>query len=1180
MDFLQEENLAGQTILRLCSRGNAIVAELLRLSDHIPSVFKLSTAEEQQRYGGILFDFDYLDKSDLYEHRIEESEGMLDLDEEFRDNHLQIINRFYKLFESIYIYSTDLNKFLEDLEDGVFIQLTLDIVLMNPDGKQLLAESVFLMGVMLLLLDERVEGIVRERMLVSYMRYMGQVAAEHLDEVCSLMRNTGYVPGTFSGAAASPQPAAKGKNRNNNNNAPIIPRPKDYPESFFSRVNMPRTFVEMVVGRLRSDDIYNQVASYPHPDHRSTALGTQACMLYVTLYFVPHILYKNQAAMREIVDKHFADNWVVSYYMGATVDLTVAWQGYKAAELALNNTIDADNVVMMKERHAEKLEDMLNKLKQLLAEGVLTEDYILDNTYKLLAVVRNANVTIRWLMLQSNTNPNNQRLRNLVMGGEHAYNAQNTLSLLLKTAQFEFVLKNSFQTLLDTKEDRWADCKKTSTEMMRELAEYFSGEKALTRVQKNENLQKWFNNIADKVDLLDYTDSTLAGRKIMQLIQALEEVEEFQEIETSLQVKSFLKDTRSYLNQMLRIVNIKEEYLVTMATVADMSYAWGVIHHYISYMQAMIKKDPRYVLLLRATFLKLSSILDLPLVRINQAQSPDLFSVSEYYSGQLVIFVRKVLEVIPRSMFDVLSDIITLQTSHLKVLPTKLEKDKLKEYAQLDQRYKLAKATHAVSVFTEGILALEKTLIGIIEVDPKQLLEDGIRTQLVYTIARTMDNILVFPPPTAKSGGGSQFESRLMQLASHLDGLRRSFQYIQDYVNIYGLKIWQEEFSRIVNFNVEQECNSFLKKKVYEWQSAFQSVAIPIPTFAPQQDRSVNFSGRLARELLRQCDPYSTVYLDLMSSWYDRSGRELVGITTFTLLLRSINVYGLRGVDKLFCFMIVQAMQDFVAKLRKEMAQKDLKEVLAEMAEILNPTTTYPVAMVYAKVSQRLAPLWASFLPLISAIGVMQLLRRQIATILNFSCKLDSNMLYCALDVLNNAITSDVQAHYLSPESKPYPSDDNPLLPELSACLETAGINDPFTKIYITTTPIDKFPLLMFFLLASQLPNYTKNAHLGVLYPKDKKRGIDGTALTVGIITLLKQFHSLHTQKFLAYLGQFVRSNINQAHKDPKNTSNDFPPDVLTLLAFLEDFCKFSHISRKSVEGYLPAYVFNAFTQR
>ena len=55
---------------------------------------------------------------------------------------------------------------------------------------------------------------------------------------------------------------------------------------------------------------------------------------------------------------------------------------------------------------------------------------------------------------------------------------------------------------------------------------------------------------------------------------------------------------------------------------------------------------------------------------------------------------------------------------------------------------------------------------------------------------------------------------RLQQLGSRMDGFRRSFEYIQDYVDIYGLKIWQEELSRIVNYNVEQECNSFLRTKV------------------------------------------------------------------------------------------------------------------------------------------------------------------------------------------------------------------------------------------------------------------------------------------------------------------------------------------------------------------------------
>ena len=103
----------------------------------------------------------------------------------------------------------------------------------------------------------------------------------------------------------------------------------------FSRIPISQTFIDMVIGRLRSDDIYNQVhltsllppsspsslpphlppnlsqiAAYPTPEHRSTALATQASMLYVILYFAPNILNHQQAQMREIVDKHFPDNWV------------------------------------------------------------------------------------------------------------------------------------------------------------------------------------------------------------------------------------------------------------------------------------------------------------------------------------------------------------------------------------------------------------------------------------------------------------------------------------------------------------------------------------------------------------------------------------------------------------------------------------------------------------------------------------------------------------------------------------------------------------------------------------------------------------------------------------------------------------------------------------------------------
>lgn len=71
MDFLAENNLCGQTVLRLVSRGNAIIAELLRLSDFIPSVFRESASRpEHAKYADLLSDFSYFDNFEYFENNI------------------------------------------------------------------------------------------------------------------------------------------------------------------------------------------------------------------------------------------------------------------------------------------------------------------------------------------------------------------------------------------------------------------------------------------------------------------------------------------------------------------------------------------------------------------------------------------------------------------------------------------------------------------------------------------------------------------------------------------------------------------------------------------------------------------------------------------------------------------------------------------------------------------------------------------------------------------------------------------------------------------------------------------------------------------------------------------------------------------------------------------------------
>mmetsp|Transcript_31838 Transcript_31838/g.68846 ORF Transcript_31838/g.68846 Transcript_31838/m.68846 type:complete len:628 (+) Transcript_31838:500-2383(+) len=625
---------------------------------------------------------------------------------------------------------------------------------------------------------------------------------------------------------------------------------------------------------------------------------------------------------------------------------------------------------------------------------------------------------------------------------------------------------------------------------------------------------------------------------------------------------------------MLMIVNIREEFLGILATVSDMSYAWQLIREFVPRMQEQIKKDPSSVIMLRSTFLKLSSILDLPLVRINQAKSPDLISVSEYYSTELVKFVRKVLDIVPRSMFVILNEIIDIETNQLPVLSAKIEKETIGNTAKLPVRQKLAQATYAISVFTEGMLAMENTLVGVIELDPKQLLEDGIREELVKRIASTMNKILVF-----NARNVDELTKRLQQLSTKLDGYRRSFEYIQDYVNIYGLKIWQEEFSRIVNYNVEQECNSFLKKKVYDHQSAYQSESIPIPKF-PRIDESINFIGRLAREIITQTSFKSTTYLDQMSGWFDGTGRELIGIRTLTLLNRSVGVFGVTGLDRLYCFMVVKKLQDLVSECRKQI--KVAGSYFDKVNSALHPTSTIPntADRIYIDALKQTAPIFDAIIPTLARIGQVQLIRKHIANNLNFSAKIDSKTLFYTLEALNNALLADIESHYKNPDKKPYPdTDDNPLLTDLSDYLESVGINDPITKIYITTIPLKFFPLFMFLLFLSLSSKFRFEKKLSVLVPKlpRKKGGIDSTPAVVGFITLLKQFHSINTQKFLAFVGQYIRSSINLVPKNPK--LSDLPAEVRDMLVFLEVLCKYStSIKREDLEAYIPPYTLDFFT--
>ncbi|KAF4520181.1 hypothetical protein B566_EDAN003893 [Ephemera danica] len=1030
-DFLAVDNAFGQSILCLVSRGNAIIAELLRLKDFIPPIFRLETKQEQQKYGEILFDFNYFKNSDQWDKKIESNQRLQDIDEEFRENHSETLSRFYAVFESEHQYVLELNRLVEELEEGAHLQQSLESVMACEEGKQLMCEALYLYGVMLIVTETNFPGNVRERMLVSYYRYSTQKAS-----------------------------------------------------SLHSSVD------EQVVGRLRTDDLYHQMVAYPLPQHRSTALASQAAMLYVCLYFCPSVLHNQTASMRETVDKFFPDNWVISVYMGMVTNLVEAWEPFKAARSALANTLDSSNTKEIATKYSGRLQKVLPQTRQLLLEGALTEEVVLNHVAKIMSLIRECNV------------------------------------------------------LLNQKEEKWKKFRQESVERMQELSEVFSGSKPLTRVEKNESLQKWFEEIAKQISMLNHEEVASSGRKIVQLVQALEEVQEFHQLESQLQVRQFLEDTRNFLKQMLQANNVREDWLVTLQMIADLSYAWHTIDSLTPLMQQGIKKDPTLVSKLRATFLKLSSALETPLLRINLAHSDDLVSVSQFYSGELVAYVSKVLHIIPETAFTLLARIIALQTGVLKELPTRLDKDRLKEYAQLDTRLEVAKLTHSVSVFAEGILAMKTTLVGIIRIDPKQLLEDGIRREIVKHVANALHTGLCFNPKAKQI----ELVSKLESLGQVMDGYRRSFEYIQDYVNIHGLKIWQEEVSRIIAYNVEQECNSFARHKVQDWQSAYQSRSIPIPRFPPTDPTSVTFMGRLTRELIRVTDPKTTIYVEHMQAWYDpKTKAEILDTKFFNTMFNSLCTFGLTGVDRLLGFMIVTELQNLFNFVQKDLLNdKTQLEIFANIAKSLSPNSNLIMLpnQVYPQLIAKISRVSSVMLESVLKVGHMQLLRIHLAAQLRVSCHFNAKEITLALKGMNLAVLSEIKARYQDPTKKSYPSEDSALLPELATYLDWTGESEPLSKIYVTTRRMNYLSLLMFLFSMAQLNKlqYSKQTTSLVC----KQGGLDGPALTVGIYTVLHQFHP-------------------EVLKQSSMKTNKYPPELTNSVVFLERLAHLADLPRSAL---------------
>ena len=364
----------------------------------------------------------------------------------------------------------------------------------------------------------------------------------------------------------------------------------------------------------------------------------------------------------------------------------------------------------------------------------------------------------------------------------------------------------------------------------------------------------------------------------------------------------------------------------------------------------------------------------------------------------------------------------------------------------------------------------------MIEVIPMNILEEGLRRELTIMIGGKLDSQLRF----SKFKKFSDFESLITQVGEELDSLKKAVEYIQDMLNIYGLKIWYDEYNKLVSTYIDIEWNYVrnreLPDEALKWASSEnqdgnkdKGAEISIKHLKPSEN-ALTFLGRLINALIRYCDPRHTCYIPKTLSFYsmaggDGGGRVSITMNTIMRIRKCIGVNGLHGVDKLLSFMILSELYSIQDVLKKVMPREryKLKDEGKKLGDLNG--LTLGVDTIYSGAKRRLKDTLDKILTSLEKIGLYYILRTLTLRELNLAARNDSQKIYLLLETLNESLVNEVQNGRYDLLQREELEAESTFLNQLANLSTRLGFADPLNKVYFKPQPLENIPLIMAYTL-------------------------------------------------------------------------------------------------------------------
>ena len=433
------------------------------------------------------------------------------------------------------------------------------------------------------------------------------------------------------------------------------------------------------------------------------------------------------------------------------------------------------------------------------------------------------------------------------------------------------------------------------------------------------------------------------------------------------------------------INNVREDMICLIDTIGDLSYAWEIIHDFIPPIESKVKQEPSTILMLRPLLHKISSSVNHPMFSTTK-------SLNQYTFQKFVHFMEDCLQIILNCIFDIFVNVMDVLEDQIKLLPSKIEIDSLPEYAQSDQRCKLAKLTYEASIFQEAMKSLQKFETKFsCQVNIKENLEISIRKELVKQMSSALHQSLQFQTPSRDDPSALlSFRETVLSRFTSLDrkvcSMKMAMTVLQNYVGFPGLKLFLKENYRVIFFNKELEANRYLQRPLSEQDSKYQSASIPIPQYPRigSDSVSVNFIGRTMVALLRLTDPQKTIYSLNFCGWFLPTGREVCGVRIFSHLYKSIGIHGLTALDELFKIRVAYELQRFFQFYNNTVKTSSLI-ILEQIRDELFPEWKTPAeaSRIFASARRKVEKLIMPVVYCLGRVGQAQLLRKMIKMELN-----------------------------------------------------------------------------------------------------------------------------------------------------------------------------------------------------